>query len=545
MHTRCSRLRRLGALVGVVLGASLSTAASALTFDFVNQPLTIGPDSISITTNGVTATARAYHVEFANGTSTIHGPFTTGTVNGRQIFGTDTSGVGNPGLGLTSADDEGQQDTDVPSGGLQPGFDNFPSLPSSADPRPSIQFLLISFDAPVDVSQVVVDDVSNFDRDVWVAAGPAAPVLTADLVTAFSGFEVVNSGDDASDGIFVHTFSPLKNVRFLAIGTALPAAIGDLGPFARGQPSGSAQFYINALEFEPSAPAVACNGDSGAPCPDHFVFYQVKPGADAPRFVKFGPVTLADQFRAADYDVLEPEALGLPADKNGEGVADPATHLVSYKLKTAGATPAFEPRAGIRAVNQCGDLLLEVRDPRSLLVPAAKDEVEAPPPPDPASHEVDHFLCYDARPQRRLADGTRVPDVPRGIQVDVEDQFQVRRYDLTDVSRLCTPVAKSGEPVLLSGPDRGTPRPLAPAAIRNPVVSLLCYEAKAATRHVEQEGCGPADPGDRGTLIAPRQEKHVKRTGIHVANQFGAERHDTVKEIEVCVPTILTAPPPS
>jgi hypothetical protein len=60
---------------------------------------------------------------------------------------------------------------------------------------------------------------------------------------------------------------------------------------------------------------------------------------------------------------------------------------------------------------------------------------------------------------------------------------------------------------------------------------------------VEQEGCGPADPGERGTPIEPRQEKHVKHTGLHVANQFGAERHDTVKEI--CVPTIPTTPPPS
>jgi hypothetical protein len=202
--------------------------AFAEEFDFLTQTLTVGPRFISIETSGVTATVAAYHVEFDGGTSTIFGPFTTGDIQGRQVFGTNTSGIGNPGLGLTTVEDS-------------------PYVPP--DVFPSVQFALFRFDSPVDVVQVIVDDVSNYDRDIWAAGGNSAPDLSLDLVSAFGDFTVVNSSDDASDGPFIHTFSTLQNITFLAVGTALPSTVGDLGPFAQGQPSGGSQFYINALNF--------------------------------------------------------------------------------------------------------------------------------------------------------------------------------------------------------------------------------------------------------------------------------------------------------
>jgi hypothetical protein len=224
--------------------------AFAEEFDFLTQTLTVGPRFISIETSGVTATVAAYHVEFDGGTSTIFGPFTTGDIQGRQVFGTNTSGIGNPGLGLTTVEDLGQTDPDVFSAVIQPGFDNFGDSPYvPPDVFPSVQFALFRFDSPVDVVQVIVDDVSNYDRDIWAAGGNSAPDLSLDLVSAFGDFTVVNSSDDASDGPFIHTFSTLQNITFLAVGTALPSTVGDLGPFAQGQPSGGSQFYINALNF--------------------------------------------------------------------------------------------------------------------------------------------------------------------------------------------------------------------------------------------------------------------------------------------------------
>lgn len=230
-----------------LLLVSVSDSTSALMFDFLTQPLTIEPNSISITTAGVTATAAAYHVEFENGTSTIYGPFTTGYVGARQIFGTETRGASNPGLGLVTAQQLGQRETDIPSGGLQPGLDNFPS--TSTNYLPSIQFVLFNFDSPVDILQVIVDDVSNYDRDLWVAWGISAPNLSLDLVHAFENFNIINFKDNESDGIYIYSFNSLIRVNFLAVGTALPSIVGNIGPFEQGFPTGASQYYINALNF--------------------------------------------------------------------------------------------------------------------------------------------------------------------------------------------------------------------------------------------------------------------------------------------------------
>lgn len=239
----------------------VSGSASALAFNFLNQPLTVGPESISVTTNGVTATATAHHVEFSGGTSTIFGPFTTGTVSGRQVFGTNTSGNNNPGLGLTTVQPLGQLDDDLFSGGFQPGFDNmFAGSPFVEETVPTTQFALFSFSRPIDISQVTVDDVSNFGRSIWVAGGTSGPNLSLSLLGAFSGFSVINSLDDASDGPFVHTFSTLSDITSLAVGAILPSTLERdvVGPFAVSPVTG-AQFYINELGFQ-----VSSDGGDGA-----------------------------------------------------------------------------------------------------------------------------------------------------------------------------------------------------------------------------------------------------------------------------------------
>jgi hypothetical protein len=56
---------------------------------------------------------------------------------------------------------------------------------------------------------------------------------------------------------------------------------------------------------------------------------------------------------------------------------------------------------------------------------------------------------------------------------------------------------------------------------------------------IEQSGCGPAIPGDRGAKIVPRQAKHLPRLGVHLANQLGAARVDTRKATLVCLPSVL------
>src|SRR5262249_55798954 len=122
----------------------------------------------------------------------------------------------------------------------------------------------------------------------------------------------------------------------------------------------------------------------------------------------------------------------------------------------------------------------------------------AVPPPDPLSHDVDHFKCY----QVKLSRGTKFQVIPG---VAVLDQFnQPRLFDIDKPTRLCLPVDKNGE------------------GIKHQSAHLMCYQVKAVKE--------------------PPQPKHVKVLGIFVNNQFGPERLDTVKEDEFCVPSTRVVP---
>lgn len=299
------------------------------------------------------------------------------------------------------------------------------------------------------------------------------------------------------------------------------------------------EIFDRALSSE-EIQRIAAAGPSGKCKADHFMAYKTKVTKGAPKQPKFGPVTLADQFRTADYDVIKAAQLLLPADKNGEGRLDQDTHLEEYKVKPVSGTPTFDLIPDVRVTNQCNDLLVEVKKPVSLLVPTTKDLASPAVPPTPGSHSVDHFLCYLAKLQKLDDQGNKLPKFPKGIQVDVEDQFQTRRYDLKKITKLCNPVDKSGSPVILNGPNAGDPKPITPATIIDPENHLVCYQAKLAKKFIAQAGCGAATPGDKGTTIEPKQDKHTKLTGIYLANQFGNEQVDTVKEFELCIPSSKT-----
>jgi glucose/arabinose dehydrogenase len=278
---------------------------------------------------------------------------------------------------------------------------------------------------------------------------------------------------------------------------------------------------------------------------DHFLLYKIKGTSGEPRFAKFGPVTLADQFRTEDYNVIKPATLGLPGDKNAEGVFDAVTHLTEYMIKPAEGAADFAKISDVHIVNQCNSLYVQIVKPASLLVPTSKNLMSQPLPPDPMDHELDHFLCYKARNQTKLSDDTPLPKFPKRMQVEVVSQFDdmaARRYDLKRVTKLCNPVDKSGMPSFLSGDNEGDPKPITPATIENPVDHLVCYKAVLSRKTVAQNGCVPADPDDTGTDIEPPQAKHAKLIGFFINNQFGPEHLDSQKEVELCIPSLKFAP---
>jgi glucose/arabinose dehydrogenase len=276
---------------------------------------------------------------------------------------------------------------------------------------------------------------------------------------------------------------------------------------------------------------------------DHFLLYKTRAASEAPRFTKFGPVALADQFGSGNYDIVKPLSLGLPADKNGEGVSDAATHLAEYKIKPSDGSAPFDKIPDVLVSNQCNNLYVQVVKPASVLIPTHKNLVSQPLPPDPMSHDLDHFLCYRARKQTKLSNDTPLPKLPKRMQVDVVDQFDgmtSRRYDLKRVTKLCNPAAKSGTPTFLSGDNKGDPKPIAPAAIENPVDHLVCYKAVRARKTVAQNGCAPIDPGDAGTDL--EQPKHTPVIGFFINNQFGPQQLDSQREAELCIPSLKVAP---
>ena len=225
------------------------------------------------------------------------------------------------------------------------------------------------------------------------------------------------------------------------------------------------------------------------PSVDVFLCYKAKTTKGTPAF-ESRDVTLADAFETRETEVIKPVALCNPADQGGAGIADPATHLESYQIKSS---EKHEKRTRVAIQNGFGGLLLDTVKEDRLLVPSGKSlEGPAQAPVDPA---IDHLKCYKAK----VSPGTS--KFPKGMQVSLADQFDgtQRTFALSKPRHLCLPVDKNAE------------------GIQHADQIFVCYGAKPA----------------KG------QAKHVKRTGVSTANQFGSEELDTVKEDELCVPSSL------
>ncbi len=285
--------------------------------------------------------------------------------------------------------------------------------------------------------------------------------------------------------------------------------------------------------------ALATAMPARAAVPDRVVLYRVKPSAGRPGFEPIAPVQLEDDIGSHGYAVTKPRQLGVSAAATMVAPAGAGTGFVEYAIAATRDAAPVGRRAHVPVVDQCGDVTVTLRQPSSLLVPATVDPHGAAVPPDADTNELDHFLCYKAALDSRLPDGTTVGKLARGTQMDVADAFGTRRYDLLGISKVCRPVDKdvdpANPPVVLSGPGAGRTKSIAPASIRDPERSLVCYRAKLATTYVAQNGCGPADPRDRGTPTAAAPVGRA--TEVSTADQLGALWLDTVKPTEICVPT--------
>jgi hypothetical protein len=105
------------------------------------------------------------------------------------------------------------------------------------------------------------------------------------------------------------------------------------------------------------------------PSLDHFELYTAATTPGGTKFEK-REVDLEDQFLDETVELKKPVRLGVPTDKNREGIGNPATHLTCYSLKA----PRFEKR-DVEVANQFGEFRLTVRKPNMLCVPSSKQVV--------------------------------------------------------------------------------------------------------------------------------------------------------------------------
>jgi hypothetical protein len=206
---------------------------------------------------------------------------------------------------------------------------------------------------------------------------------------------------------------------------------------------------------------------------DHFECYELKPGA----FVNLS-ATVQDQFGTMTEMIRFPHSLCNPTNKNGEGILDPADHLVGYVVKA----PKFTKRTNQTITNQFGTTMIDVVRPDLLMVPTSKDGVPISPPP------VDHFQCYKVK---------RSKGAPKFAKrtVSIVNQFETVTLTVVKPVRLCAPASKNNEdPTAPSHPEH-----------------LLCYKTK-------------------GTPFG--QSTH----GIN--NQFGSDTVTVIKRKELCLPSL-------
>jgi hypothetical protein len=110
---------------------------------------------------------------------------------------------------------------------------------------------------------------------------------------------------------------------------------------------------------------------AGKPAPslDHFELYKARTKSRTPKFER-REVDLADQFLEETVKLKKPERLGVPTNKNDEGINNPTAHLTCYSLRA----PKFEKR-DVEVLNQFGQFRLTVKKPNMLCVPSNKQVV--------------------------------------------------------------------------------------------------------------------------------------------------------------------------
>ena len=386
------------------------------TNQFGVQPLTLGvPDTLCVPTEKLIAPGPVnvdhYKCYLASGAAVDVG------VSLQDQFGSTSAIVLSPRLFCTPASKNGEPisdpvahltcyDTTPP--GLAPG--PIPILNQFTDSPDTLGLLEADMVCVPSTKQVVAPGTDHFQSyPVSAATGIEGPVVqiedqlgtqTTNLGSPIRFLVPVDKNDEGIDDPFSHS-----TCYQITDGVAGPPVIS------------TNQFGVQPLTL--GVPESLCVPTEKLITPglvdlDHYKCYLA---TGAP--VDLG-VSLVDQFQARSTLVLDPKLFCTPADKNGEGIDDPLTHLTCYSTSPIGQAPGLIP-----IVNQfiAGDQL-DLLEADLLCAPSTKQLV----PP------VEHFMVYNATG-------------PDGPPVTIADQFGTQVTDLGDVSLFMVPVEKNAEAV--------------------------------------------------------------------------------------------------
>ena len=242
------------------------------------------------------------------------------------------------------------------------------------------------------------------------------------------------------------------------------------------------------LKLDPTTPP--CGEESAAA--DHYLGYKVKETKHTDKFEKI-TVILSDQFETdAAYIVEKPVRLYNPVDKNGEGISDEITHLLGYKIKAPKDQPKFETVTNVLVTNQFGDIIVDVKKPKLLLVPSLKDLTAIPDMPNPIT--INHYKCYDVK---------ETEDTPkfekREVTLSDPNFGETKVFEVKKPKHLCVPVDKNGEGIV------------------DEENHLMCYDLKKI-----------------------KDQPKFEKRNVFTNNQFEPEDLEVKKEHQLCVPSVKT-----
>ena len=132
-------------------------------------------------------------------------------------------------------------------------------------------------------------------------------------------------------------------------------------PLGRGYREDAGSWQVSGSDL-PSAYRV-----NGTAPKDSFKCYKVKDLKD-PAFAAVSGIHLVDQFDDATADAIKLQTVCVPVDKDGQGIADPATHQCCYKIKA----PSLETAPSALVSGALQDSKVTIGKPATLCMPCTK-----------------------------------------------------------------------------------------------------------------------------------------------------------------------------